>query len=79
MACPFPEESVDVETQILHKYSYAYMKGKRRYFHVVWPLIYTKTQILSQKTIILKTQAIDSSYILIYKITEVDVHKPLCN
>ena len=31
-----------------------YTKGKRRYFHTVWPLIYTKTQFLSQKTIISK-------------------------
>uniref|UniRef100_A0A8C5FEY8 exo-alpha-sialidase n=1 Tax=Gadus morhua TaxID=8049 RepID=A0A8C5FEY8_GADMO len=31
-----------------------YTKGKRRYFHTVWPLIYTKTPFLSQKTIISK-------------------------
>ena len=29
--------------------------GKCRYFHAVWPLIYTKTQFLSEKTIISKT------------------------
>ena len=28
-----------------------YTKGKRRYFDTVWPLIYMKTQFLSQKTI----------------------------
>ena len=28
-----------------------YTKGKCRYFHMVWPLIYMKTQFLSQKII----------------------------
>ena len=31
-----------------------YTKGKRRYFHPVWPLIYMKTLFFSQKTIISK-------------------------
>jgi len=31
-----------------------YTKGKRRYFPAVWPLVYTKTPFLSQKTIISK-------------------------
>ena len=31
-----------------------YTEGKRRYFPAVWPLVYTKTPFLSQKTIISK-------------------------
>ena len=31
-----------------------YTEEKRIYFHAVWPFIYTKTEVLSRKTIISK-------------------------
>ena len=40
--------------EIIHHYGLVYTKGTRRYLHAVWPLIYTMTPFLSQKTIISK-------------------------